>query len=35
MSTDNKWISENIANIFYAIGSICFLIGTIINILKK
>lgn len=26
---------NNMANIFYILGSLCFLIGTLINIFKK
>lgn len=29
------WIKANLANFFYALGSLCFLIGTLINMLKK
>jgi hypothetical protein len=29
-----QWIKENLANIFYCIGSLCFLIGTLINMVK-
>ena len=30
-----QFIKENLANILYSIGSICFLLGTLINMIKK
>ena len=29
------FIGENVANILYAVGSICFLVGTLVNMLTK